>query len=79
MYVKYFVTEYFFRFSLALSNTHSFHFNKRLIVNEHMYSQFLRLITARGSNTVLVTIGPTKVKAFKSVLFTDGIPEVKIN
>ena len=59
-----------------LSNyqTHTvFNFKKRLIVNEHMYSQFWRLITARGSNTILVTIGPTKVKACKSVLFTDSI------
>ena len=34
--------------------------------------------TARGSCAGLVTVGPTKVKACKSVLFTVGIPEVKI-
>ena len=37
-----------------------------------------RLNTATGSSTVLVTVGPTKVKACKSILFTEVIPEVKI-
>ena len=37
-----------------------------------------RLSTARGSNTALVMLGPTEVKACKSVLFTEGTPEVKI-
>ena len=37
-----------------------------------------RLSTARGSITELVPVGPTKVKACKSVLFTEGTPEVEI-
>ena len=43
-----------------------------------MYSQLSRLNTARGSCTSLVTVGPTKVKAGKSVLFTEGTPEVEV-
>ena len=43
-----------------------------------MYSQFSRLSTARGFCTGLATVGPAKVKAFKSILFTEGSPEVKI-
>ena len=35
--------------------------------------------TARGSNTGLVPVGPAKVKTRKSVLFTEGTPEVKIS
>ena len=31
-----------------------------------------RRITARGSCTGLVTVGPTKVKARKSILFTEA-------
>ena len=38
----------------------------------------MRRITARGSNNRLVPVGPTKVKACKSILFTEGTPEVKI-
>ena len=38
----------------------------------------LRLNTARGSSTGLVPVGPSKVKACKSFLFTEGVPEVKI-
>ena len=34
--------------------------------------------TARGSSTRLVPLGPTKVKAHKSVLFSEGAPKVKI-
>ena len=33
-----------------------------------MYSRFSRLNTARGSGTGLLTIGPAKVKACKSLL-----------
>ena len=43
-----------------------------------MYSRFLRRVTARGSCTSLVTEGHTKVKACKSILFTEGIPEIEI-
>ena len=38
----------------------------------------LRLDIARGSGTGLVTVGPAKVKACKSILFTEGTPEVEI-
>ena len=43
-----------------------------------IYSLQLRLNTARGSGTGLVTVGSAKVKACKSIIFTEGIPEVKI-
>ena len=46
--------------------------------HELWYFQLLRLSTARGSSTSLVSVGPAKVKACKSILFTEGIPEVKI-
>ena len=42
-----------------------------------IYSQLLRSCTARGSSTGLFQGGPTKVKARKSILFTEGSPEVK--
>ena len=37
-----------------------------------------RLSTTKESSTSLVKVGPAKVKACKSVLFTEGTPEVKI-
>ena len=37
-----------------------------------------RLNTTRGSSTGLVTVCPTEVKACKSILFTEGVPGVKI-
>ena len=43
-----------------------------------MNSQLSRHITARGSSTRLMPVGPTKVKARRSVLFTKATPEVKI-
>ena len=43
-----------------------------------MYSQLSRLSTARGSSTGLLTVGPAKVKACKSILFIEDIPEVEI-
>ena len=43
-----------------------------------IYSRLSRLSTAMGSSTGLVTKVPNKVKACKSFLFTEGIPEVKI-
>ena len=43
-----------------------------------IYSRLSRLNTARGSGTGLVTVGPAKVKACKSILCTQGIPEVEI-
>ena len=42
-----------------------------------IYSQLLRHCTSRGSGTGLVPVGPTKVKARKSILFTEGTPEVE--
>ena len=43
-----------------------------------IYSRLSRHITARGSSTSLVTVGPTKVKACKYIKFAEGIPEVEI-
>ena len=43
-----------------------------------IYSQLARLGTARGSGTSLVTVRPTKFKTCKSILFSEGTPEVKI-
>ena len=43
-----------------------------------LYSWLPRCSTARGSSTRLVTVGPTMVKACKSVLFTEGTPEVQV-
>ena len=40
-----------------------------------IYSQFSRCVTARGSCTGLVTVGPTK--ACKSVLFTNRFPDIQ--
>ena len=47
-------------------------------LNSVIYSQLSRHSTARESNTGLVPVGPTKVKAHKSILFTYGTPEVEI-
>ena len=44
-----------------------------------MYSRLLRRFTARRSGTGLVPVGPTKVKTRKSILFTEGTLEIKIN
>ena len=46
--------------------------------NKQTYSRFSRRCTARGSSTGLCCVGPAKVKASKSVLFTEGSPELKI-
>ena len=43
-----------------------------------IYSPLLRHSTARGSNTRLLPVGPAKVRAGKSILFTGGTPEVEI-
>ena len=40
-----------------------------------MNCRLSRLSTARGSDTDLMMVGPAKVKACKSVLFTEGTPE----
>ena len=45
---------------------------------QFIYSRLWRHSTARGFSTSLVTVGPSKVKGRKSVLFTEGTPEVKI-
>ena len=41
-------------------------------------SQFLTRFTARGSSTCPVTVGPIKVKACKSIPFTEGIPDERL-
>ena len=43
-----------------------------------MSSRLPRHSTARGSKTGLVPVGPTKVKAHKSVLLTEGPLAVEI-
>ena len=43
-----------------------------------IYSRLLRPSTARGSSTGLVPVDPTKVRARKSILFTECTPEVEI-
>ena len=40
-----------------------------------IHSRLSRLNTARGSGTGLVTVGPAKVKACKSLLFTKDVSE----
>ena len=47
-------------------------------LNKGIYSLLSRLSTARGSGTSLVTVSPAKVRACNTILFTEGIPEVKI-
>ena len=42
-----------------------------------IYSQLSRCSTARGSSTGLSFVGPTKVKAHKSFLFTEGSLKVE--
>ena len=43
-----------------------------------IYSQLFRRSAVRGSSTGFVPVGPTKVKASKSILFNEGTPEGKI-
>ena len=43
-----------------------------------IYSRLSRRSKARGSSTGLVPVVPANVKARKSILFTEGTPEVKI-
>ena len=43
----------------------------------YMHSQLSRPSTARGSSTRLSLVGPTKVEACESFLFTEGSPEVE--
>ena len=42
-----------------------------------LYSQLSRCSTARGSSTGLSQVGPTKVKACKSFLFTESSLKVE--
>ena len=44
-----------------------------------MYSQLSRCSAAKGSRTGLSLVGPTKVKARQSFLFTEGFLKVEIN
>ena len=60
----------------ALNSTESF-IKKQVALDEK--GQLLRYSTAGGSSTGLGPVGPAKVKARKSILFTEGTPEVKIN
>ena len=49
------------------------------IVETIRYSRLSRCSTARGSNTGLSLVGPTKVKACKSFPFTEGYLKVEKN
>ena len=49
-----------------------------IVNNFSIYRRLSSCSTARGFSAYLVTVGPTKVKARKFVLFTEGTPEVKI-
>ena len=51
--------------------------NTKIFNKTEIDSWFSRKCTARGSSTGLCRIGPPKVKASKSILFTDGSSEVK--
>ena len=42
-----------------------------------IYGHLSRCSTARGSSSGFSLVGPTKVKARKSFLFTEGFPEVE--
>ena len=42
------------------------------------YSQLSRCSTAMGSSTELVPLDPTKVKAHKFIIFTEGTPVVEM-
>ena len=44
----------------------------------NIYSRLSRCSTAKGSITRLFLVGPAKVKASKSILLTEGSPEVEI-
>ena len=44
-----------------------------------IYSLVSRCSTARGSSYGLVPVSPAKIKARKSILFTEGTPEVEVN
>ena len=44
-----------------------------------IYCGLSRLSTARGSGTGLVTVGPAKVKACKSILITEGVYSLKVS
>ena len=57
-----------------------YNFTPRLRNPRKMYIFFLlsRHSTARGSGIRFVPVSPTKVKAPKSILFTEGTPEVEI-
>ena len=46
-----------------------------MLHNGIIYSWLSRCSTARGSSTGLLLVGPGKVKACESFLFTEGSPE----
>ena len=51
---------------------------QRKLVRSLTYSWFSRYSTTRGSSTGLCRVGPAKVKASKSIIYTEGPPEVEI-
>ena len=50
-------------------------FQLKNMLKDNTNSWLLRCSTARGSSTGLFLVGPTKVNACKSFLFTEGSPE----
>ena len=66
-FLQTFLTYYVLQFYVAI----------QLFLNNGMiYSRFSRCCTARGPSTSLSWVGPAKVKASKSVLFTEVSSEV---
>ena len=47
-------------------------------IDREIYSRLSRCSTARGSSSRLFKVGPTKVKARKYILFTEGSPVVEV-
>ena len=45
--------------------------------NTYIYKQLSRCCTARGSSTRFSLLGPTKIKGYKSFLFTEKFPCIK--
>ena len=50
----------------------------KMFKQSSIHSRLLRLNTARGSGTGLVTVGTTKVMACKSLCFTKDVSDVEI-
>ena len=56
-----------------------FCFQRQRFLHNYIHSWLLRCSTTRGPSTGLSLVGPTKVKARKSFLFTEGLLKVENN